>query len=281
MMRNLSSRLLVVLSFWVGVSAQARVETVIGPVALSQNANLANFMPETNDPEIIISRDQYVISYNRQRRSPNWVAWKLEAKDIGNTPRSKSFLKDPDLESYLASSGNDTAVDTSEYNRSCFDRGHQIPSHDRTDNEIDNQETFLTSNIIPQTRYLNRTIWEHLEQHTRDAVQKQGKKAFVVAGPIYDENFGAIGPHHDIPIPSKDFKVVFLLNANQSPSDIGPNTEVIAVIMPNLLQDGSKPIGNAPCNAPMTYSSSADDWQRYQTTVAEIEKISGIHFIKH
>jgi endonuclease G len=147
--------------------------------------------------------------------------------------------------------------------------------------KINNQETFLTSNIIPQTVYLNRTIWEHLEAYTRDLVEKQGKTAYVIAGPIYDEDFGAIGPHHDIPVPSKDFKIVILLNPGQHPSDIGPNTEVISVVMPNVPQDGSKPTGNAACHPLMGLTSDHNDWKKYVTTIAEVQRISGIHFIKH
>jgi endonuclease G len=274
-------KILASLLLFVSIETQARIEAVIGPIPLAQNLNLANVMPDVQDSEIIISRDQYVISYNRHRRSPNWVAWKLEAKDIGSVSRSKMFLKDPDLGNYLAHTGGDTTVDTTEYNGSCFDRGHQIPSRDRTDTEINNQETFLTSNIIPQTVYLNRTIWEHLEAYTRDLVEKQGKTAYVIAGPIYDEDFGAIGPHHDIPVPSKDFKIVILLNPGQHPSDIGPNTEVISVVMPNVLQDGSKPTGNAACHPLMGLTSDHNDWKKYVTTIAEVQRISGIHFIKH
>ena len=265
----------------ISTNAQARIETVIGSVPLAQNANLANVMPEIADSEIIISRDQYVISYNRHRRSPNWVAWKLESRDIGHVPRSNLFLKDPDLEHYLAKTGGNTAVDTTEYNGSCFDRGHQIPSRDRTDTDLNNQETFLTSNIIPQTSYLNRTIWEHLESYTRDLVQHQQKTAYVIAGPIYDEDFGAIGPHRDIPVPSKDFKLVFLLSAGQSPANIGPSTEVIAVVMPNLLSDGTKPIGTAACHPAAMAPSDRNDWKKYVTTLTEVQRISGLHFIKH
>lgn len=270
-----------VLSFMIAKGAQARVETVLGSTPLAQNANLANLMPQSVDSEIILSREQYILSYNRQRRSPNWVAWKLEAKDIGKIPRSKSFLKDPDLERYLAQTGGGAVVDSSEYSGSCFDRGHQVPSRDRTDTDADNQETFLTSNIVPQTSYLNRVIWEHFEQYTRDLVEKQGKMVYVVAGPIYDEDFGAIGPRHDIPVPSKDFKIVFVLDANQAFADIGPNTRAVAVIMPNVLQDGTKPIGSAACGGqPIGSSVDRNDWQKYQSTLAEIQRISGIQFLQ-
>lgn len=261
--------------------AEAKIEAVIGPVALKNNANLANFIPEVSSDEVIISRPQYVISYNKTRRSPNWVEWQLQTKDIGTTPRTNVFDIDPDLQKYLSDSGsNELAVEPAEYSNSCFDRGHQVPSKDRSDNVSNNTQTFMMSNMLPQTAYLNRVVWEHLEQHTRDLVQKEGKKAFVIAGPVYDEDLGFIGPQHDIPIPSKNFKIILILDANQTAADITPQTEVIAVMIPNIFQDGSAP-KDGHCVAELPEKAlKTNDWEAYKTTVAEIQKATGLKFTK-
>lgn len=257
----------------------AKVEVVLGSIPLENNSNLAMKAPEAKSDEIILSRDQYVISYNKEHRSPNWVAWKLESDQIGSSGRSNNFQQDVELENYLQQkySGNH-AVEPTEYQGSCFDRGHQIPSADRTDSQVNNEATFNMSNMIPQTPYLNRVIWEHLEQHTRDLVQQQNKKAYIIAGPIYDHNLGNIGPKHDIVIPSKDFKIIFLLDANQTVQDINKDTPVIAVIMPNILQDGTLPNYGTTrnCKAPIINTTDRNDWQKYQSTIAEIEKESGL-----
>lgn len=259
--------------------ALAKIEAVIGSAPLEGNPNLAMNPPLNEASEIIISREQYVISYNKLRRSPNWVAWKLEVGQIGNSGRSNDFSQDADLENFLSQSpGNLHAVDQTEYKGSCFDRGHQIPSADRTDSSENNQTTFFMSNMIPQTPYLNRVIWEHLEQYTRDLVQKQGKKAYVIAGPIYDQDFGLIGPKKDIPVPSKDFKVIIILDANQTPNDIDANTQIISVVMPNILQDGSNPETNMAqlCKPLAPGTLDKNDWVKYKTTLSEIEKLSGL-----
>ena len=47
-----------------------------------------------NAPEVLISRNEYVISYNRSTRMLNWAAWKLEAADIGHVGRSNNFIPD-------------------------------------------------------------------------------------------------------------------------------------------------------------------------------------------
>lgn len=265
----------------------ATVETTLGPVQIKNNPNLSIGIPTSENPEIIISRNQYIISYNKVRRNPNWVTWKLDTDEFGTAARTVGFTGDEELVKYLAHASGEkfVAVQPTEYVGTCFDRGHQIPSADRTKNEENNKATFVMSNIVPQTPYLNRFIWEHLEQHTRILVKTQNKKAYIFAGPIYDEDFGAIGPKHDIQVPSKEFKIIFLLDSNQTAAEINANTESIAVIMPNTLEDGSKPQLVAPCslgaNAQAVSTSSMNDWEKYKTSVDQIEKLSGIHFFTH
>lgn len=261
-------------------SATAKIEAVLGSRTLEENPNLIMRAPLTEESEIILSRDQYIISYNKYKRVPNWVAWKLEVDQIGSSGRSNDFKLDTELDAYLAkdSSLPFRAVEQTEFQGSCFDRGHQIPSADRTDSRENNQSTFFMSNMIPQTPFLNRVIWAHLEQYTRDLVQKQGKKAYIIAGPIYDHDFGSIGPKQDIKIPSKQFKVIFILNANENPEDINAGTEVVSVIMPNTLQDGSRPLDNKIdlCKPVILGPNDKNDWHKYETTIAEVEKLSGL-----
>jgi endonuclease G len=260
--------------------AQAKVEAVVGPVAIDQNPNLGLALPQTSEPEILISRNQYVISYNRNRRAPNWVAWKLEDRDMGKVKRTNNFTKDPDLDQYLARMNEGTAVDFNEYNGSCFERGHQIPSADRTDSTANNEETFMMSNMIPQTPYLNEVVWNHLEQYTRELVKNQGKKIYAIAGPVYDLDYGKVGPKKDIPVPSKDFKILIVLEAGQTPADINANTQVIAALMPNTLANGVAPTPFSKGCAGFVPEGpgTPDDWKKYQSTVKDIERISGISF---
>lgn len=279
----------------VALISEARIEAVLGPVPLAKNPNLPQFIPQSQDSEIIISRDQYVISYDSQRRVPHWVAWKLESSNIGNTLRANDFRADAELDSYLEENKLPRAVKPSEYDGSCFDRGHQAPSKDRTDSIINNQATFFMSNMIPQTPYLNRTLWEHLEQYTRDQIVKFHKKAYIIAGPIFDLNYGRIGPNADIAVPSKNFKLIFFVGSNQDANDIDPSAESIAVIMPNNNHDGSQPAGNADHKACQELSKtsappseqkvnlaieSLDDWKAYQSNFEQIKNISGLQFVE-
>ncbi len=276
--------LIILVQFSYSGIAFSKIEAVLGLVALKDNLNLSNIIPISDESEIMISRDQYVISYNKERHAPNWVAWKLEANQMGQSGRSNNFEHDAELERYLATNAiGFQAVAPDDYKNSCFDRGHQIPSADRTDTEVNNKTTFLMSNMLPQTAHLNRGTWEHLEHYTRELVRSQGKKVYLIAGPIYDENFGSIGPQKNIQIPSKNFKVIFILDANEKVTTVNANTKMILVIMPNTLSDGRLPTDkaalckeSAALSVGTTFATDVNDWQQYITTVQNIEKLSGL-----
>ena len=272
---------ILIVSFCIFYSAIsiANIEAILG-IPLKENKNLAGLMPTGDIPEIIISRDQYVISYNKERRSPNWVAWELELSQMGSSGRSPFFLVDSELELYLAHADSQyKAVDPTEFIGSCFDRGHQVPSADRSDTHENNQITFLMSNIVPQTPFLNRVIWEHLEKYTRDLVRLENKKVFIITGPIFSEDFGSVGPLKNILIPSAELKILIVLDADQSWQDIKASTSIISVIMPNRDRDGSPPTlgqGSQTCKPFISETEDWNDWQDYKASVEEIERLSGL-----
>ncbi len=260
-------------------TASGKVEAVLGSVPLVKNVNLPGILPSTDQPEILISRDQYLISYNKEKRAPNFAMWKLEANQIGKAGRSSSFAKDTELETYLQSTNRSLhAISPSEFNASCFDRGHVVPSDDRTDSVKNNLETFKMSNMVAQTPYLNRVVWEHLEAYTRDMVIKQNKKVYIIAGPIYDQNLGGIGPNKDIQVPTREFKLVIILDPKAPISSITKDTPMIPVILRNTDINGKPPVvnGSGPCVPFETGKENMNDWVQYRSTVQEIEKASGL-----
>lgn len=275
---------MIIYLLFLSLICEAKIEAVIGNLPLDKNPNIFVLPRAEKENEIIISRKQYLISYNKKRRSPNWVAWKLELSDVGDADRSNIFMRDFDLQDYLKDYGNGAkAVTSSEFTGTCFNRGHMVPSKDRSENEEYNELTFLTSNIIPQTPYLNQVIWDKLEDYSRKLIQ-EGKKLYIISGPIYDKDFGSIGPNKDIPIPSKNFKIIFILNENQNIHEISKQPETISVVMPNILSDGSEPKDGKGCDS--FRESSIDDlkrspkhtWEKYQTSISDIQKLSGINF---
>src|ERR1051325_10727014 len=77
-------------------------ETTEQPAA--ENRNIRFGMPkhdgklfkDVKHEDHIITREQYVLSYNGRFNTPNWVSWRLVASDVGSTARG-AFEPDPDL----------------------------------------------------------------------------------------------------------------------------------------------------------------------------------------
>ncbi len=74
---------------------------VAAPLAAQEpNRNAPFGLPGPAKPEpssreaFLIARPQYVLSYNAEKRVPNWVAWELKAGDIGSAARAP-FEPDP------------------------------------------------------------------------------------------------------------------------------------------------------------------------------------------
>lgn len=266
-------------------------EAVVGDYDLKRNPNTQIGVPtnESNAPEIIISRKQYVISWNKERKVANWTMWSLRNKDLGKTPRDRNFHIDKDLERAV---GKDYVVTPKDYQGSCFDRGHQVGAADRNSSFNDETETFMMSNIIPQTAFLNRGPWERLEQYERSLVKEKNKDLYIIVGTIFDEDYGAIGPYNDIVVPSKNYKIILVKNSKN-----GKIEQTIAVIMPNITSAGTPPtdqetlcsdFGNNSKGGGQGNGSNggksknkkkiSTDWKQYMSSVSEIENLSGFNF---
>jgi DNA/RNA endonuclease G (NUC1) len=256
--------------------------SVIGPVELKDNPNADAGLPKAlvKRPEVLISRPEYVISWNPITRGPNWVAWRVVQADLGRG-RFGNFMEDPALQEFLKPMGS-AAVQWIDYKESCYDRGHMVPSGDRNSNPEHNQATFFTSNIWPQTGFLNRIAWNHLEMSERNLVQANGSVIYIFSGPLFEEDFGKIGSQKDIAVPSSFWKVI--LSGNKAAKPATARAEFpIAVIMPNKLSNGKKPTEDRETHCKEfsdgglgNRSTNLTDWVKYKTTIAEIEKRTGL-----
>jgi DNA/RNA endonuclease G (NUC1) len=81
-----------------------------------------------------------------------------------------------------------------EYRNSGYDRGH-MANHSAFDFDERVHETFNFINIVPQTRFINRTVIKYLEEYERKLTSKYGCLYFVIRA-VYEE-IGA-----DVPMPT-------------------------------------------------------------------------------
>lgn len=222
-------------------AGQANVNPALG--------NPSRAVTDTSQPDnYLVTHDGYALSYNRSRGAANWVSWHLERSDIGDAERTNAFAPDTILP-------GDWWIKPADYTGSGFDRGHLCPSKDRSSSEEINRETFLMSNMQPQSPKLNQKTWKYLEDYTREIVNKN--EAYVYAG-----CYGDAGRIKDkITIPTNCWKIVVVLPVSDNDlKRINRKTRIIAVNMPNE-------------------ETVSIRWRTYLTTVNDIEKETGYDFL--
>jgi len=223
--------------------AQTEVKIVMG--------NPSDAVEDMSQPDnYLLVHRSFILSYNRARGGANRVTWHLSKSDLGDAERSNAFAPDKTFP-------RDWWIRPLDYKGSGYDQGHMCPSEDRTDTDANNRETFLMSNMLPQTDRLNRVTWRSLEAYTQKTVRSEGNEAYIYAGCYGDK--GRI--KDKITVPTNCFKIVVLLPEGKNDLQrIDRNTTVIAVNMPN-----DREIKNS--------------WKNYVTTVDELEELTGNDFL--
>ncbi len=239
------------------------------PAQASANENLVMGNPSNAQPDpaasasnYLIARDQFVLSYNNDKRIPNWVSWHLDKSWIGSTGREGSFHPDTTLPAGFYQ------VQPADYSGTGFDRGHMCPSGDRTRTPADNDAVFVMSNMVPQAPDNNRKTWETLESYCR-TLAMAGDELYILCGP---EGVGGTGSKgfrttlnaaQRIFVPSVTWKVVLILPAGTDDlARVTASTQTIAVIVPN--QQGINP-----------------DWRQFRHSVREVEQLTGLNFFSN
>jgi endonuclease G len=206
-----------------------------------------------NPDNYLMIKPQYVLSYNKRKGTPNWVSWQLNKSWLGSANRQNNFRPDDTLPSGWE------RVTPSAYNGSGYDKGHVVPSGDRTRNVEDNSATFLMTNIIPQTPDNNRRTWEGLESYCRELVN-QGKELYIVAGPLNSQGKLLKGK---VTIPQSTWKVIAILDRpGLGLSGVTTNTRVIGVNIPN--KQGINP-----------------NWKAYRLSVDQLEDMTDYNFFSN
>ena len=136
------------------------------------------------DDGIRVDYKHYCLGFNKEHKQANWVYYELGSANLtGKASRKNDFRVDPKISRWSAT--------PDDYKRSGYDRGHLCPAADMSFNAKAMSETFYMSNMSPQVPMFNRGIWKELEEHVRNRARKE--KLYVVTGPIFKSNKGAIG----------------------------------------------------------------------------------------
>jgi endonuclease G len=240
--------------------------TVIVSASPSEHLVMGNPSGATTDVNnpfnYLLLKNQYVMSYHRDRGIPNWVSWHLDSSWLGSAPRQNDFRPDESLPADWY------RVTEFSYSGSGFDRGHHTPSADRTRSIPDNSATFFMTNMMPQAPGNNQGPWEKLESYSRTLVG-QGNELYILMGGVGsggtgDNGFATTIDGGRVTVPAYTWKVIIILPVGDNDvSRVTSNTRTIAVYMPN------------------NTNIRPDEWQKYITTVDAVEAITGYDFFSN
>ena len=167
--------------------------------------------PLAHISEQLIEKSSYIVSYNRDTKCPNWVAWQLTAEHTdGPLKRMNNFHEEEDVPEPRAT--------LQDYRGSGWSRGHMCPAGDNKWNEIAMYESFSLVNVCPQDASLNSGLWNSIEMDCRKWARKYGD-IYIACGPVLlNREHETIGMNKVV-VPEAFFKVI--LRLYPEPSAIG------------------------------------------------------------
>lgn len=121
----------------------------------------------------------FAVKHSGLTRTPLYAAEVITREGLRQgqgLPRSNDFRPDNRLPASERS-------ELSDFARSGMDRGHVYPAGDSA-TPVAKDESFLLSNMVPQSPPVNRGIWNDIEGAVRKEAKRRGK-LYVVTGPIF------------------------------------------------------------------------------------------------
>jgi DNA/RNA endonuclease G (NUC1) len=193
-------------------------------------------MANDGAPHTYLCRLAYVVRHNDVRHLPDWVAWPTsQANAPGCLPRSDSFRTDPDLPPGAGATPKD-------YKEPKFDQGHVAGDAYFNYAAEPERESFLMSNMTPQTVASNRGPYSALEIASREWAAATAGGVWSIAGPIFAPRPKTIGKTR-VAVPAANWKIVVRGDG------------AVAVIIPNRMSFAGQ-----------------HRWQDFIVPIAEVER---------
>ena len=191
--------------------------------------------------EQIIKKKGYIVSYNKDTKIANWVAWHLTSEHTeGSIGRGNMFHEEEEVPSPKAT--------VEDYKGSGWSRGHMCPAGDNKWDSEAMYQSFSLINVCPQNASLNSGLWNSLEIDCRNWA-KRFQDIYIICGPVFFKNDHEIIGTNEIYVPEAFFKVVLCLNG--TPKGLG-------VIVKNTAGNKKKDI--------------------YYNSIDQVERITGMDF---
>ena len=154
--------------------------------------------------EQIIRKKTYVVSYNKDTKIANWVAWRLTNEHTDGPYKRNNIFFEDNVVPYPRATSQD-------YRGSGWSRGHMCPAGDNKWNETAMVESFSLINVCPQNANLNSGLWNSIEIDCRNWARRFND-IYIVCGPLFlNKDHEKIG-ENQVFVPEAFFKVVLCLN---------------------------------------------------------------------
>jgi len=197
-------------------------------------------------------QDIFAVRYDTTRKTPNWTVHKLTpAEANGQTKRNRpKFKTDPDIET------DKQAIDDS-YKGSGYSRGHIVAAADMSWNLKAYKTTFLFSNVVPQKQTFNAGVWLGMEKELRSLVKSKNIDIWGYSG-VYGQVHiqPTIGTPPNAPVVPQCFYKIFVTQ-----------------------NKGNKKYKAIAALYHWDDYSQQKTWAKSITTLDQIKKRSGIHFL--
>lgn len=186
-------------------------------------------IPSTQQVGRDLCFDSFAIYYSPSDKKPIYTVEKLSREQLlaPHPKRSNQFYEEARLP--LAERSL-----LSDYRGSGYDRGHNAPAGDMT-NERSMAQSFSLANMMPQARQNNQGIWaKNVEEPTRLYVKRAAGDIYVYTGST--GNSGSIGSGR-VTIPSHLYKLVYDPSKNLAWAYWIENTNEATMTPPISYQD--------------------------------------------
>ncbi|KAJ0423524.1 hypothetical protein BJY00DRAFT_278667 [Aspergillus carlsbadensis] len=201
-------------------------------------------------------------AYDRRTRNPAWVAEHITPASVAlkNADRKHStFFEDPMIPPLFRAK-------LSDYFRSGYDRGHQVPAADAKWSQEAMDGTFALTNMCPQVgEGFNRDYWAHFEDFCRNLTKKY-PSVRIVTGPLYlpardadgkwRVSYEVIGTPPNVAVPTHFYKVIY---AEEGPGAYG-KVALGAFVLPNARIPNQKKLAE------------------FEVPIEAVERASGLEF---
>ncbi|MFI3218926.1 MAG: DNA/RNA non-specific endonuclease, partial [Methylococcales bacterium] len=190
----------------------------------------------------------FIVGYSDIRGNPLWTEYAIYPVDesIPSLPRPSHFKTDKRAIN---------RVKHDSYTKSGYDRGHNAPNYaiSHLYGKEGQSDSFLMTNISPQTPKLNRQFWQRLEEAEVKYFTKLADKVWVITGPVFTGSTERLSSSWRVEIPDAFYKI-YITQAKRN-----QDFKVLAFLVPQTVK------GNEPLS-------------QFVTSIDNIEAKTGLDF---